>query len=290
MDQVDRPASALPDEVLSFLKLSLYEDIRDEGDHTTLACVPATESGKARCLIKGDGVLAGVELARHIFPMVDPALELEVLIEDGARVKYGDVAFYVSGSKQSILTAERLVLNFMQRMSGIATTTRRFVDKVSHTSARVLDTRKTTPGLRYFEKWAVRIGGGTNHRMGLYDMIMVKDNHVDFCGSIGEAINTVQAYLKEKNLDIPVEIETRNLDEVRQVLERGDVTRIMLDNYSLDDMRNAVEMIGDRFETEASGGINLDTVGPIAETGVDFVSVGALTHSFESLDISLKAV
>lgn len=273
----------------AFIKAALEEDIQD-GDHTTLACIPSTESGTARCLIKEDGVLAGVELAVEIFHMVDSSLKVDIKINDGTPVKYGDVPFFVSGSKQSILTAERLVLNFMQRMSGIATKTRAFADKIAHTKCRLLDTRKTTPGLRVFEKWAVRIGGGHNHRMGLYDRVMIKDNHVDFCGGIPEAIDTVERYLKEKNLSIPVEIETRNLAEVAQVLKRGGVDRIMLDNYKLETMREAVQLIDGRFETEGSGGVNLETVGPIAETGVDFVSVGALTHSATSMDISLKAV
>ncbi|MFT7588722.1 MAG: nicotinate-nucleotide pyrophosphorylase (carboxylating) [Limisphaerales bacterium] len=272
-----------------FIKAALEEDIKD-GDHTTLACIPSSQNGKARCLIKQDGVLAGVELAVEIFQIVDPGLEVDIKIEDGTRIKYGDVPFFVSGKKQSILTAERLVLNFMQRMSGISSLTRLFADKIAHTTSKLLDTRKTTPGLRVFEKWAVRIGGGHNHRMGLYDRVMIKDNHVDFCGGIAQAIDTVEKYLKAKNIDIPIEIETRNLAEVAQVLKRGGVDRIMLDNYDLSSMREAVQLINGRFETEGSGGVNLDTIGPIAETGVDYVSVGALTHSATALDISLKAV
>ena len=282
-------SSDLPAEALDFIRQALTEDIRD-GDHTTLACVPADRPGTARALIKEDGVLAGIDVALAVFEAVDADLEVEVRLRDGSDVRYGDVAFFVSGNRTSILTAERLVLNFMQRMSGIATKTRRFVDRVKHTDARLLDTRKTTPGLRYFEKWAVRIGGGHNHRMGLYDMIMIKDNHVDFAGGIPQAIDAVRAYLDRQGLDLRIEIETRSMAEVREVLDHGGVDRIMLDNYDLAALREAVALIGDAAETEASGGVTLDTVGPIAETGVDFISVGALTHSFGSLDISLKAM
>jgi nicotinate-nucleotide pyrophosphorylase (carboxylating) len=283
----------LPPEAYHSIRLALDEDLGlgpGRGDHSTLSTVPAAEQGRARLLVKQAGILAGVELARQIFHTVDPELVVEQHIADGTPVSPGDMPFYVSGSKQSILTAERLVLNFMQRMSGIATLTLRYVERVNHTKCRVLDTRKTTPGLRWMEKWAVRIGGGHNHRMGLYDMIMIKDNHVDFCGGIAPALSTVARYQQERGLNLPVELETRNLDEVRQALAHGGMQRIMLDNYPLELLREAVQLINGQVETEASGGVNLDTVGPIAETGVDFVSVGALTHSAIAMDISLKAL
>ncbi len=272
-----------------FIKNALEEDIRD-GDHSTLASIPADATDKAKLLVKGDGVLAGVELADTIFKMVDPELEMEVFIKDGASVKFGEIAFHVSGKSRSLLTAERLVLNCMQRMSGISTKTAQFVALTEGTKAKVLDTRKTTPGMRMLEKWAVRIGGGHNHRMGLYDMIMLKDNHVDFCGGIKEAILQTNKYLKNNNLDLKIEIETRNLNEVNQVLNVGMVDRIMLDNFSPKKIIEAVALIGGRYETEASGGINLDTLRSYAETGVDYISVGALTHSYNSLDLSLKAL
>ena len=279
---------SLPDTVHDIIRIALAEDIR-EGDHTSRATVPPSAEGRARLLVKQPGILAGVELAHTVFAAVDPALVIDQKMGDGHRVTPGDEAFYVAGSSRSILTAERLVLNFMQRMSGIATLTRRYADAIAHTDCRLLDTRKTTPALRYFEKWAVRIGGGHNHRMGLYDMVMIKDNHVDFCGGIAKSIDAVHAYFKTEGVSVPIEIETRNLDEVRQVLDRGGVQRIMLDNYALEDLRTAVELIDNRYETEASGGVNLDTIVSIAETGVAFVSVGALTHSVYSLDLSLKA-
>jgi nicotinate-nucleotide pyrophosphorylase (carboxylating) len=275
-------------EIRRLIELALEEDVRD-GDHSSLATVPPSAEGRARLLVKQPGVLAGVALARALFERVDPRLELDVRLDDGAVVRPGDEAFFVSGPTRSILTAERLVLNGMQRMSGIATLTRRYAEAIAHTDCRLLDTRKTTPGLRQVEKWAVRIGGGHNHRMGLYDMIMIKDNHVDFCGGITEAIDAVHRYFETLGRTLPIEIETRNLEEVERVLARGGVQRVMLDNYALEDLRRAVERIGDAFETEASGGVNLETIGPIAETGVDFVSVGALTHSVDSLDLSLKA-
>ncbi len=275
-------------EIRRLIELALEEDVRD-GDHSSLATVPPSAEGRARLLVKQPGVLAGVALARALFERVDPRLELDVRLDDGAVVRPGDEAFFVSGPTRSILTAERLVLNGMQRMSGIATLTRRYAEAIAHTDCRLLDTRKTTPGLRQVEKWAVRIGGGHNHRMGLYDMVMIKDNHVDFCGGIAEAIDAVHRYFEQLGRTLPIEIETRNLEEVERVLARGGVQRVMLDNYALEDLRRAVERIGDAFETEASGGVNLETIGPIAETGVDFVSVGALTHSVDSLDLSLKA-
>jgi len=273
----------------AYIRMALSEDIQ-EGDHSSLSSIPYNSMGKGKCLVKADGVLAGVELAKRIYKIVDPTLKIKVLKKDGAKVKYGDIAFYVEGRDQSILTGERLVLNFMQRMSGIATLTNQFVAKCKGSKTKVLDTRKTTPGLRYFEKWAVRIGGGTNHRFGLYDMIMLKDNHVDYAGGIKKAILGANKYLKEKNLKIKIEIETRNLDEVKQVLKVGKVDRIMLDNFTPDEIVTALKVIKGKFETEASGGITLDTISAYAKTGVDYISVGALTHSYHSMDISLKAV
>ncbi len=280
---------ALPEGLERLLALALDEDIGD-GDHSALSTIPASAEGRARLLVKDEGVLAGVELAQAVFHRVDPNLELDIRLKDGASIRHGDEAFYVSGPTRSILTAERLVLNFMQRMSGIATLVKGYADAIAHTECRLLDTRKTTPGLRYVEKWAVQIGGGHNHRMGLYDMVMIKDNHVDFCGGIAQAIDAVHAYFRQLGRELPIEIETRNLDEVEQVLARGGVQRIMLDNYPLEDLRRAVQRIGTDFETEASGGITLQTIVPVAETGVNFVSVGALTHSVPSLDLSLKAL
>jgi len=273
----------------AYIRMALSEDIQ-EGDHSSLSSIPYNSMGKGKCLVKADGVLAGVELAKRIYKIVDPTLKIKVLKKDGAKVKYGDIAFYVEGRDQSILTGERLVLNFMQRMSGIATLTNQFVAKCKGSKTKVLDTRKTTPGLRYFEKWAVRIGGGTNHRFGLYDMIMLKDNHVDYAGGIKQAIMGANQYLKEKSLKIKIEIETRNLDEVKQVLKVGKVDRIMLDNFTPDEIVTALKVIKGKFETEASGGITLDTISAYAKTGVDYISVGALTHSYHSMDISLKAV
>ena len=273
-----------------FIENALFEDLKNEGDHSTLASIPSDITDKARLLVKDDGVLAGVELAEKIFKKVDENLEMEIFISDGESVKYGQEAFHVSGKSQSLLSAERLVLNCMQRMSGIATKTKLFTDLVEGTNAKILDTRKTTPGMRHLEKWAVRIGGGHNHRMGLYDMIMLKDNHVDFCGGIKQAILKTNEYIAGKKLDIKIEIETRSLDEVQQVLDVGKVNRIMLDNFSPDKIREALKMIDGQYETEASGGITLDTVRSYAETGVDYISVGALTHSYKSMDLSLKAL
>jgi nicotinate-nucleotide pyrophosphorylase (carboxylating) len=272
-----------------FIRLALREDVGD-GDHSSLASIPNDAQNQARLLVKGDGILAGVELALMIFRAVDPDLQVEVLLKDGARVKFGDVALTVQGKAQSILTAERLVLNCMQRMSGIATFTHRLVDMIAGTNAKLLDTRKTTPNFRMMEKWAVLIGGGVNHRYGLYDMIILKDNHVDYAGGIEKAIKATQAYLKRHGKDLKIEVETRNLEEVKQVLETGGVHRIMLDNMTPDMMKEAVAMIGGRFETEASGGITDQTIRDVAETGVDYISVGALTHSIKSMDLSLKAV
>ncbi len=270
------------------IDLSFAEDIGD-GDHTTQCCIPEDAVGKSRLLIKEDGVLAGIEVAKRVFARFDSTMQVEVLIPDGAEVKKGDVAMVVTGKIQSLLQTERLMLNIMQRMSGIATMTRKYVKRLEGTHTRVLDTRKTTPGMRMLEKQAVKIGGGTNHRIGLFDMILLKDNHVDFSGGISQAINRCHAYLKEKNLDLKIEIEVRNLEELQQVLNNGGVNRIMLDNFSVVDTRKAVEIIAGKYETESSGGITFDTIRDYAECGVDFISVGALTHSVKGLDMSFKA-
>jgi nicotinate-nucleotide pyrophosphorylase (carboxylating) len=267
---------------------ALEEDI-GSGDHSTLSCVPADASGVAKLLVKDNGIIAGVELAEHIFKRFDPNLNFERLIIDGSRVQKGDIAFIVSGSSRSILSTERLVLNFMQRMSGIATQTAQLVEKLEGTDAILLDTRKTTPGIRYLEKWAVRIGGGENHRFALYDMIMLKDNHVDYAGGIAAAIKRSNAYLQENELDLKIEIEVRNLNELDEVLSIGMVDRIMLDNFTPELLREAIKRIPDSFETEASGGITEENIRAYAETGVQYISVGALTHSVKSLDMSLKA-
>ena len=279
----------LPAGTDELIALAFREDIGD-GDHTSLSTIPENARGAARLLVKDDGVLAGVELAQAVAAHFDPALSFRIYLEDGAQVKKGDIAFNLMGPTRSILMVERVLLNFMQRMSGIATTTRRYVDAVEGTGCRVLDTRKTTPGLRGVEKWAVRLGGGQNHRHGLYDMIMIKDNHHDFAGGIPQAIASAREYLARTGRQLPIEVETRNLDEVKLAVETGGIQRIMLDNFTPERMREAVQLIGGRFETEASGGITLTTVRSFAETGVDFVSVGALTHSVPSLDMSLKAL
>lgn len=267
---------------------ALREDIGD-GDHSSLACIPKTAQGEAKLLVKDHGILAGVEVAKKVCELVDDSLKLDLHIADGACVKPGDVVFHLKGSAQSILAAERTLLNFMQRMSGIATQTKSYVELLDGMHTRLLDTRKTTPGIRYMEKWAVRIGGGLNHRFALYDMIMLKDNHVDFAGGIQQAIERTQAYLKETGKDLKVEIEVRNIDELKQVLAVGQVNRIMLDNFSPELLKEAIVLIAGKFETEASGGITKDTLRAYAESGVDFISVGALTHSYRSLDLSLKA-
>lgn len=272
-----------------FIPMWFAEDIGD-GDHTTLSCIPADARGTSRLIIKEKGVLAGVEVARAIFEAFDPELQMEVYIHDGAEVNPGDVAFQVTGKIQSLLQTERLMLNIMQRMSGVATVTRKYAKALEGTKTHVLDTRKTTPGLRLLEKEAVKIGGGMNHRIGLFDMILLKDNHVDFAGGITQAIDRARAYCKEKGKDLKIEIEVRNFDELNQVLQHGGVDRIMLDNFTPENTRKAVEMIGGRFETESSGGITFDTLRQYAECGVDFISVGALTHSVKSLDMSFKAV
>ena len=275
--------------IADLIRLAFAEDIGD-GDHTTLCCIPPTEMGKSHLLIKGDGVLAGVDIAERIFHTFDPELKMTVFIHDGAEVKKGDIAFEVEGKVQSLLQTERLMLNVMQRMSGIATMTRKYVKALEGTKTRVLDTRKTTPGMRILEKEAVRIGGGVNHRIGLFDMILLKDNHVDFAGGIEAAITRCHQYLKEKGKDLKIEIEVRNFDEIQQVLNVGGVDRIMLDNFTPADTKKAVEMIGGRYEIESSGGITFDTLRDYAECGVDFISVGALTHSVKGLDMSFKAV
>ena len=271
-----------------FIIAALAEDI-GIGDHTSLACIQRAALGKAKLLVKEDGIAAGIELANSIFHQVDSELKVTVYILDGNPIKVGDIVLEVTGSCRSILTAERLVLNCAQRMSGIATLTSKFVDQVKGTNAKLLDTRKTTPLFRYMEKWAVRIGGGYNHRFGLYDMIMIKDNHVDYAGGIKNAIEFATNYIKEKQLTLKIEIETRNLTEVKEVLNAGGVDRIMLDNFSIPELRAAVLLINNAYETEASGGINLNSIRSFAETGVDFISCGALTHSAHNLDLSLKA-
>ena len=270
------------------IDLAFAEDIGD-GDHTTLCCIPETAMGKSHLLIKEEGILAGVEVAKKVFNRFDPTMQVEVLIGDGAHVKVGDIAMVVTGKTRSLLQTERLMLNIMQRMSGIATMTNRYVERLKGTNTRILDTRKTTPGLRMLEKQAVKIGGGVNHRIGLFDMILLKDNHVDFAGGITNAIDRCHAYLQEKGLNLKIEIEVRNFDELNQVLTHGGVNRIMLDNFSVSDTKKAVDIIAGRYETESSGGITYDTIRDYAEQGVDFISVGALTHSVKGLDMSFKA-
>lgn len=274
--------------VAQFIKNAIAEDVGD-GDHTSLSTIPAGTNGKAKLIVKEEGVLAGVALAVEIFHEIDPALTVDVLINDGQKVNVGDIAFTVTGSTHTILLAERLVLNCMQRMSGIATKTDRIVQLLKPYHTQVLDTRKTTPGLRYLEKWAVRIGGGVNHRIGLYDMILIKDNHVDYAGGIANAIKAANTYLKKTNKNLAIEIEVRNLDELKQVLAEGNVNRIMLDNFEPSLLREAVTLINKQFITEASGGIVEENVTDYAATGVDYISMGALTHSVKSLDLSLKA-
>lgn len=270
------------------IELSFAEDIGD-GDHTTLCCIPDDAIGKSHLLIKEPGVLAGVEVAKKVFAHFDPSMKVEVLIGDGAKVNKGDVAMIVTGKVRSLLQTERLMLNIMQRMSGIATMTNKYVERIAGTKTRILDTRKTTPGMRMLEKQAVKIGGGCNHRIGLFDMILLKDNHVDFAGGISNAINRCHEYLKNNGLDLKIEIEVRNFDELGQVLEQGGVDRIMLDNFTVADTKKAVEIVNGRYETESSGGITFDTIRDYAECGVDFISVGALTHSVKGLDMSFKA-
>ena len=270
------------------IDLSFAEDIGD-GDHTTLCCIPEDAMGKSKLLIKEDGILAGVEIAKEVFHRFDPTMQVEVLMGDGTKAKKGDVAMIVTGKVRSLLQTERLMLNIMQRMSGIATMTAKYVERLEGTHTRVLDTRKTTPGMRMLEKQAVKIGGGCNHRIGLFDMILLKDNHVDFAGGIANAINRCHEYLKQKGLDLKIEIEVRNFDELKQAMDCGGIDRIMLDNFSVADTKKAVEIVGGKYETESSGGITFDTLRDYAECGVDFISVGALTHSVKGLDMSFKA-
>lgn len=276
-------------QIEEFIKLAIEEDIKD-GDHSSLACIPSNSKRKAKLLVKEDGVLAGVSLAEVIFHYFDQDANLEILMQDGDEMKVGDIAFYVEGNTQAILMAERLVLNCMQRMSAIATKTKEVASLIEGYKTKVLDTRKTTPLLRFIEKWAVRIGGGENHRYGLYDMIMLKDNHIDYAGGIEAAITKTNQYLKEKGKNLKIEVETRNLDEVKEVLRVGNIDRIMLDNFSYEDIKKAVDLIDGQYETEASGGITPETVVEFAKCGVDYVSMGALTHSVYNLDLSLKAV
>ena len=271
------------------IDLSFAEDIGD-GDHTTLCCIPEDAMGKSKLLIKEDGILAGVEIAKEVFHRFDPTMQVEVFMGDGSKVKKGDVAMIVTGKVRSLLQTERLMLNIMQRMSGIATMTSKYVERLEGTHTRVLDTRKTTPGMRMLEKQAVKIGGGCNHRIGLFDMILLKDNHVDFSGGIANAINRCHEYLKEKGLDLKIEIEVRNFEELKQAMDCGGIDRIMLDNFAVEDTKKAVEIVGGKYETESSGGITFDTLRDYAECGVDFISVGALTHSVKGLDMSFKAV
>jgi nicotinate-nucleotide pyrophosphorylase (carboxylating) len=275
-------------ELNQFILNALHEDVRT-GDYSSLASIDENTQGKAKLLVKDKGILCGLETARAIFNQVDSNLKIEMLIQEGAFIKYGDIAFHVYGSAISILTAERLVLNCMQRMSGIATKTNEYVKAIEGTKAKVIDTRKTTPNLRFLEKYAVTVGGGFNHRFGLYDMIMLKDNHIDFCGGITKAVTKVREYLKTNHLDLRIEVETRSIDNVKEVLQCGGIDRIMLDNFIPENVKVAVDIINGKYETEASGGITLDTIRSFAETGVDYISVGALTHSVKSLDLSLKA-
>ena len=271
------------------IKLAIVEDIGD-GDHSSISCISENTNGRAHLLIKEHGVLAGIKVAMVVFHQIDPSLKLEVFLKDGAKIKNGDIAFIVSGKVLSILQSERLVLNFLQRMSGIATTTNKYVKKLEGLKTRILDTRKTTPGLRVFEKMAVKTGGGENHRMGLYDMIMLKDNHIEFAGGIKEAINLTHTYLESIGKNLRIEIEARNLSEIKEILKTGRINRIMLDNFTLNDTRKAIELINGKYETESSGRITLETIRDYAECGVDFISVGALTHQIRSLDMSLKAI
>jgi nicotinate-nucleotide pyrophosphorylase (carboxylating) len=272
-----------------FILRSLREDLGD-GDHSSLACIPVKSTGKAKLLIKEKGILAGMRVAGVLFSTIDKELKFDSFLEDGAMVVPGDIAFHIQGCQQSILKTERLVLNIMQRMSGIATSTHEYVSKLEGLKTRILDTRKTSPGLRFLEKEAVRIGGGLNHRMGLFDMIMLKDNHIDYAGGIEKAINNTRKYLKENNINLKVEIEARSLEDVRTILSVRGIDRIMLDNFSIKDTLSAVEEIAGRYETESSGGIGLSTIRSYAQCGVDFISVGALTHHIKSLDMSLKAI
>lgn len=271
-----------------FIRKSLQEDIGD-GDHSTLACIPADAQGKANLLVKENGIIAGIEVAKRIYEIVDPALEVVFYKNDGDAIEIGDIVFQVSGSSQSILTSERLVLNCMQRMSGIATQTSQVLRVIEGCHTKILDTRKTTPGIRFLEKWAVKIGGGENHRFGLYDMVMLKDNHIDYAGGIKNAIEKTKKYLIDTNRSLKIEIEVRSLEELQEVIQIGGVDRIMLDNFTPERLKEALKLIPKSYETEASGGITIDNIRPYAETGVQFISIGALTHSVKGLDLSLKA-
>ena len=276
-------------EIDGIIANAIREDVGD-GDHSSLACIPASVKGKAKLLVKDNGIIAGIEFAKQVFNYVDENLKVETLIEDGSAVKYGDIVFYVEGPSLSILKAERLVLNAMQRMSAIATKTNQFVTLLEGTGTKILDTRKTTPGIRALEKWAVKIGGGENHRFALYDMIMLKDNHIDFAGGITKAINKTKAYLKETGRDLKIIVEARNIAEIKEILQTDGVYRILIDNFNYEDTRKAVKLISDKCLTESSGGINENTVRKYAECGVDYISSGALTHSVHNMDLSLKAV
>ena len=277
------------EEISLIIANAIREDIGD-GDHSSLACIPDSAVGKAKLLVKDEGIIAGVDFAKLVFYFVDPNLKVDVQISDGSPVNHGDIVFYVEGSSQSILKAERLVLNAMQRMSAIATKTNMFVNLLKGTGTKILDTRKTTPGIRALEKWAVKIGGGENHRFALYDMIMLKDNHIDFAGGITKAIDKTKNYLKETGKDLKIIVEARNLDEIKEILESSGVYRILMDNFNYEDTRTAVELIGSKCLTESSGGINEKTIREYAECGVDYISSGALTHSVYNMDLSLKAV
>lgn len=268
---------------------AIREDV-GAGDHSSLACIPYDAAGKAKLLVKEDGVISGVEFAKRVFNYVDPYLKIKVLIKDGSWVKSGDICFYVSGNSQSILKSERLILNAMQRMSAISTKTKKFVEVLKGTSTKILDTRKTTPGIRALEKWAVKIGGGENHRFALYDMIMLKDNHIDFCGGITKAIDKTKQYLAENHLDLKIIVEARNLQEIEEILKSDNVHRILIDNFNYEDTRKAVSLIGDKCYSESSGGITLETAKKYAECGVNYISTGAITHSVYNMDLSLKAV
>jgi len=277
----------------SELKILIENSIREDvgtGDYSSLACIPLGAMGKAKLLVKEDGIIAGVALAKMIFEYVDPKMQIEIFIEDGSAVKKGDVVFHISGSSQSILKSERVVLNTMQRMSAIATKTYSFTQLLQGTHTKILDTRKTTPGFRVAEKWAVKIGGGENHRFALYDMIMLKDNHIDFAGGITLAIAKTQAYLKENNLDLKIIVEARDLSEIKEILKSDGIHRILIDNFNYEDTKTAVALIGDKCQTESSGNINEDTMRNYAECGVDYISSGALTHSIYNMDLSLKAI
>lgn len=276
-------------EIDGIIANAIREDVGD-GDHSSLACIPYDAVGEAKLLVKAEGLIAGVDFARQVFDFVDPTLEIDIRIQDGSHVKYGDVCFYISGLSQSILKAERVVLNAMQRMSAIATKTQEFVKELEGTKTKILDTRKTTPGIRALEKWAVKIGGGENHRFALYDMIMLKDNHIDFAGGISKAIQATQAYLAEHMLNLKIVVEARNLDEIEEIIQNEGVHQILIDNFNYEDTKKAVALIDGKCLTESSGGITLETARAYAECGVDYISSGALTHSVSNMDLSLKAV